>query len=159
MHSLEPIDLKITRLDDGTYDLTIGENGDLEGVRNFDTAIVLTVLSERRASESEVIVNSLRRGWWGNTLADIPDFEMGSKLWLLSQSRKTANELNLALTYSQNAFNWMIVQGFAQSVDVTGEITATGIRVKIDIKVSQSNVDTPSFDLWLGTGLNITGSV
>lgn len=155
MHSLEQIDLKLNRLADGSYDFSISENGDLDGVRNFDTAILLSIFDERRASESEVVVNSLRRGWWGNTLSDIPDFEMGSKLWLLSQTKKTTNELNLAITYAQDAFEWMVTEGFLQNVIVTGQITATGIRVNIDLQVVQSNVDTPSFDLWLGTGLNI----
>lgn len=151
------IDLKLTKQEDGNYDFTLDSKGSLEMVANFDSAIIMSVFCEKRASNHEIIDNSLRRGWWGNELSDIPGFEIGSKLWLLEQSRNTLKELNLSITYMKTAFEWFVTQDYAQSVIVTGELTSSGIRVNIDIRVSQDNVDTPSFDLWLGTGINITG--
>lgn len=148
------IDLKLTKLDSGIYDLSISDDGDLSGTDSFDTAILMSVFCERRASDSEVLDNKYRRGWWGNLLSDVPNFEIGSKVWLLEQVKLTNVQLNLCKTYLTNALGWLIEDNYSTSVSVDGVLTQTGIRVKIDINVLQDNIKTPSYDLWLNTGLN-----
>ena len=59
------------------FDLVI-EDGQLKELNSFDTAILMSFLCERRADESEQAVNFLRRGWWGNLLATVQGFEIGS---------------------------------------------------------------------------------
>lgn len=146
------IDLEITELDSGIYDLIIGPDGDLQGKDSFDTAILISVFCERRADESEVPLNSNRRGWWGNTLSSVPGFEIGSKIWLLYQSRLTNVQLNLCKTYLSNALQWLVDDGYSQVISVDGTIVSSAINVTIDINVLRDNVKTPSLNLWINTG-------
>jgi len=148
-------DFAIAKNSLGRYDISFNDAGDVSGTSSFDTAILMTVFCERRAAASEVSNNANRRGWWGNTLSDIPDFEIGSKAWLLEQSRLTEDALNLALTYYRTAFQWFLDEGYANSVVVMGNLTATGIYVKIILRVAPDTVGTPLFDVWLNTGVNV----
>jgi phage gp46-like protein len=153
------IDFRLSKNTNGIYDISFNDSGDIQGLNSFDTAILMTVFCERRAESSEVPNNSSRRGWWGNLLSRVQNFEIGSKAWLLEQARKTEKELNLAITYYQTAFNWFIEDQYAQSIRVDGNLTASGIAVKITINVPRDNVSTPFFDLWLGTGVNVQVNV
>lgn len=147
------IDLKLRTVDElgETYDISFA-NGDFELVDNFDTAIDMSLFCERRADRSEVPTPERRRGWWGNELSRVAGFQIGSKLWLLAQARRTQETLNKAISYAQESLQWLIEDNLAEQVVVTGEyLDDVGIRLYITIYRSQSIVESRYYDLWTET--------
>ena len=96
------------------YDLVIGDDGDFVKLDSFDTALQISLIgSDRRASATEEPIPQKRRGWIGNQYQPI---EYGSKLWLLYQSRLTNETVNRARNYCQQALQWIVDLGYAQSI-------------------------------------------
>lgn len=147
------IDIALAVNEFGIFDIALDADGDLQGTDSFNTALLMSLYCERRAGASEIADVSQRRGWWGNVLSRIPGFEIGSKFWLLNQARTTQNNLNYGITYLQDGFNWLVQQGYAKKVQVSGRIVnATGMNFTIQIFTGIDKVGTPLFDQWVNTG-------
>lgn len=147
------IDLKVRRKESlgGLYDLNITD-GQLDLVDNFDTALQMSVYCERRADASEVLPSYARRGWWGNVIATQIGFEIGSKIWILSQSRLTQDVLNKIAVYAREATAWLVQGGYLQKVDVNVEQTGTSsVRLNLTLYRFNSEVESIFFDLWNNT--------
>ena len=59
---------------------------------------------------------------------------MGSRLWLLSRSKATQDTVNSARLYAEEAVQWMVEDGIAESVTAEAERHADGVlafRVEI----------------------------
>lgn len=146
------IDVCIETSDKGVYDLIIDSNGDFLSQDFFDTAIFVSLLSDRRANESEVLRPENRRGWIGNE--DTPDFEQGSKIWLFEQSRLTTNVLNDISSAAKDSLEWLVQDGFAKSIDsVIATRTLTGVTLEVVIRRPNSEVDRRFYDLWENTAV------
>lgn len=146
------IDLKLSLNSDSIYDISI-ENGDFALVDSFDTSLIVSLMTDARADQSQVFRSELRRGWWGNQFGVEPDsFQIGSLLWLLFQARNTQNTLNSAIDYAQNSLQWLVDDGNADSVSASGDFTPNGITLSINIFRGNSIVDTKYYDLWQNSG-------
>lgn len=130
------------------YDINFRSDGDFELLNNFDTAIQMSLLTDKRAEASEVPQPELRGGWWGNLLNDVQDYQIGSKLWLLYQARKTTDNLNNAIDFVKECFDWMVEDNYISRVDVDGAITEEGFRLEIDFIREDNKVEKPSYKLW-----------
>ena len=73
-------------LENGSFDLVI-ENGDFKNEEGFDTAIWVSLFTDARASESQVLIPENRRGWLGNLVSDVEERQLGSFLWLVEQRK------------------------------------------------------------------------
>lgn len=147
------IDLKVSRQAafNGLYDLSITE-GQFDLVDNFDTSLQMSIYCERRADSSEVLSPDQRRGWWGNTVSNIPNFEIGSKIWILYQSRLTQDVLNQIIDYAEESLQWLVDGNYLNSFQVDAAIVDdTSIRLNITLFRSPDNVETKFFDLWNNT--------
>jgi phage gp46-like protein len=132
------------------WDVTF-TNGDLTSTNNLDTAVLMSLYTDVRASNSEVPEIQRRRGWWGNIVSNYPDYQIGSKLWLLYQARLNQDTLNLVKTYIYNCLSWMIDDGFITGINVATEATSNeGILILITLSISQNIVYNNEFQLWLG---------
>jgi phage gp46-like protein len=156
MSATNTIDFRVDRREvDGIYDLVI-EDGEFVTDNSFNTPILMSVFEERRADESEIPTNYLRRGFWGNVILSAQlgfPFEIGSKLWLLYQARKTQLTLNFAKTFLFDSLNWLVEDGFLQSIEVTTNFVTEGLGVTIKLLRFNNEVETKSFTLWENTGL------
>jgi phage gp46-like protein len=142
--------------DNGYLDFSI-ENGDFKMTGGFETAIIMSILCEARALASEVPTAELRRGWWGNLVGDFANYEIGSKIWLLYQSKRTPDTLALIKTYAINALQWMINDGYIDKIDADSSFIEDGIFLIIKLYRSQNLVDSVGFKIWEQTNLiNIT---
>lgn len=153
----QPIDIALA-VDNATglYDINF-ENGDFQMTEGFDTSLIVSLFADARASSSQIPRAELRRGWWGNQFsADFPEFEIGSKLWLLSQSRNIQDTLNSAIDFAKNALQWLVTNNHAKSINVTGAFindgTIGGIRLTIVIDRGSSITETKYYDIWNNTG-------
>ena len=144
-----PIDYKLTADTNNIYDFTITDEGDFESEDSYDSAILYSVLGERRASASEVPESSRRRGWIGNEFAD---FENGSKVWLYYQERATADTRNGLRTEVLNAVQWLIDDGRVINSTATATLNGGVIGVVVTIVRPSSEVEQRFIELWDNTG-------
>ena len=147
------IDATLAPIAGGLYDLEIDFAGDIRTADAFDTAILVSLLADRRADESEVSAPELRRGWLGN---EGTDAEVGSKLWLFHQARVTRTVLNGVADAVRDALVWFVEDGLAVAVS-NPEVLLTddGLRLSITIQRPLGEAETRYFDLWSCTGVGV----
>ena len=134
----------------GQFDIQIDADGDILTKDFWDTSLLMSIFCEKRALASEQPISRFRRGWIGNE--ETPDFEIGSKLWLLYQAKKTQDTLNDIVTYIQEATQWLVTDGFAISIDVVASFTQEGAFASITIFRPNSKVEKRFYELWNNTG-------
>lgn len=144
-------DAVLERNVDGIYDININAEGDIETDAFFDTALIMSILCERRAEASEMPVSQLRRGWIGNE--STPGFEIGSKIWLYEQARLNKTTLNGIKSEAFNALSWLTEDNFLVSYDVQAVLNENNnITLLITLERSNSEVDNKVFTLWENSG-------
>lgn len=136
--------------DSGYYDISF-TNGDFTMTRGLETALLMSVYCDKRADVSEIPAPELRRGWWGNTVLGYGNYEIGSKLWLLEQARKDNVTLGLAKTYTADCLQWLIVDNLAKEIRVDSSFIINGLKIEVDIVVSQNKTISESYELWQNT--------
>jgi len=139
-------EIKITDTD-GVYDFDFDDDtGDFVQDDGFATAMLMSLLLDKRASEDQVPQPIKRGGYWGTDITGM----MFSHLWLVN-GRKTQDKLNLGIEYCNASLKWMIDKGFATEINTEASFTDDGI--KLDVAVSKPNgiPDNYTFYLWLNT--------
>lgn len=103
-------------VDTKVFDLAIVD-GDLATDTSLETAVLLSLYTDRRALDEDVLPDegSDRRGWWCDAYSDRPH---GSRLWLLSREKELEAVLRRAEDYAREALAWVIQDGIASNVDV-----------------------------------------
>jgi phage gp46-like protein len=136
--------------DAGYHDISF-TNGDFTLTNGMETALLMSIYCEKRASESEIPAPEMRRGWWGNTVLGFGNYEIGSKIWLLEQARKDNITLGLSRTYSADSLQWLIEDNLAKDVTVDSSFIAGGISIDVDIAISLNKTISSSYELWQNT--------
>ncbi len=145
-------DAVLSRTEIAKWDLTIDATGDILTADFFDTALLMSIYAEKRASESEVPQSRLRRGWIGNeSFAD--GFEIGSKIWLFGQARLNRDTLNGITSAAIEGLQWFLNRGFAINLAIDTVLIEGKITLQIDIFRPNSKVDRRFFSLWDGSGV------
>jgi phage gp46-like protein len=126
-------------------DLSIVEN-DLETDGGLETAVILSLFTNRRADDTDVLPDEAavdRQGWWGDASPAPTTDRIGSRLWLLGREKQRAVILERAQSYAIESLQWLLTDRIASSVDVTAEITRPGwlgLQINIDRPVGQPAV-------------------
>ena len=150
----EPLfDILLKQDDDGVFDISFDENGDFKQTNSLSTSLVLSLFTERRALPSEAATPSFRRGWWGNDALGRTNFEIGSKYWLLEMAKSSLSSQNLAITYTRQALNWLVQEGFLQQVEVDGDRSFRNRSLSLNIVLTFNSQDTVSTSFNLVKGL------
>ncbi len=143
-------DVKINRTN-GYWDFEWTDSGDISTAESLDTAILMSIFDEVRATSSEILESNRRRGWIGNETTD--DFEQGSKTWLFSQERLTGSVLAELGVVVRNGLQWLIDDGIAVNVTVDQPFLSGGkVCVNINLFRDGSPVDRRYYELWDNTG-------
>jgi phage gp46-like protein len=100
-------------------------------------AVVISLLTWRRANPDDVLPADARMGWWGDSLADVPGDRIGSRLWLLARENLTAVTVSRAREYCAEALQWLIDDGVAVALDVQAERVAVD-RLGIVVTMTRS---------------------
>ena len=136
--------------DKGYYDFDWTESGDISTDQALDTAILMSIFNEVRASAAEVPESNARRGWLGNQ--STPEFEQGSKQWLFGQERLTGSVLAELGPVVRNGLQWIIDEGIAVSVEVgNARIINNAVTIEVSLGRSGSVVEKKVYELWENT--------
>jgi len=126
------------RYDNGRQlaDLAV-ENGDLAADEGLETAVTISLFTDRQANTGDVAPGEDRRGWWGDALNGNPEDRIGSRLWLLERENLTDETLRRAETYAKESLQWLIEDGVADSVSVqaskSGDAPGAMLRLEVEI--------------------------
>ncbi|HJY23694.1 MAG TPA: phage GP46 family protein [Hanamia sp.] len=102
--------------------------------QDLQTAVIISLFTNRLADKDQVDEGQDRQGWWGDSYATVNGSRIGSRLWLLKRSKQLQSVANLARDYCYEALQWLIEDKIAESLTVRAEIIAMytlGIEVKI----------------------------
>jgi phage gp46-like protein len=139
--------------DINVYDISLDEEGQLTGTKGLDTALLMSLLCEQRASISQVAIPQYRRGWWGNTLSSYPNFQIGSLIWLYYQARKNDAATSGIITAIESAFAWLVEDGYLTNINVNAVETDYGVILSVELVNNNVVVNSISFNLWENTAV------
>lgn len=110
----------------GKMDVTVA---DIVQDAGLETAVIISLFTDARASEDDELPagETDQRGWWGDDLNEIPGDITGSKLWLLCREKQQHKIVRRAEEYARQALAWLVEDGVAAKVDVTGTIPTRGV--------------------------------
>lgn len=95
------------------------DNNDLLTGDELQTAIIMSLFTDRRAAiDDPVMIGESKRGWWGDTYNTNRNDKIGSRLWVLKNSKMTPSTLVKAKDYALEATRWLIEDNIASSIDV-----------------------------------------
>jgi phage gp46-like protein len=139
--------------DTGTGNFTLN-NGDFDREEGFETAVNISLFTNRRADIYDNIDDfNDKRGWWGDTLSDVQEDKIGSKLWLIERMKTTDEVLELTQQYALEALEWMVDDEVCQTieVDVTREGTPGNDILNMEVRIFKFDESLEVFkfnDLW-----------
>lgn len=111
-------DVKI-KIIDGKFTLGL-ENGDLVKDDGLETAVIISLFTDKRAKDDELPAGEeTKRGWWADMFPEVDQDQIGSKLWLLQRSKRVNETLRKFEDYTREALNWLIEDGVAGSIEVS----------------------------------------
>jgi phage gp46-like protein len=106
---------------------------------SLSRAVVISLFTWQRASQSDEIDNDQRMGWWGDTFAENKGDKIGSKLWLLLRQKVTDETLNRAQEYAYDALKWLIDDGICSDITVNVERDEDDPnRINLDVQLTTS---------------------
>lgn len=88
---------------------------------SLSRAVVISLFTWQRASQTDEVDNDQRMGWWGDTFAENKGDKIGSKLWLLLRQKITEETLNRAQEYAYESLKWLIDDGICSDITVNVE--------------------------------------
>ena len=106
----------------------------LQSGNDLQTAILLSLFTDRQAEASDETTDGDRRGWW----ADDPKRLRGSRLWLLSRVKGPLNIAQRARDYAAEALQWLIDDGVVAAFDIEAVWISPG---QLDLKVASLQRD------------------
>ncbi len=137
-----------------------GASQDLAGDDGLETAIVVSLFTDRLAAEGDELPPQAdgavdRRGWWGDSYAELAGDRIGSRLWLLARAKQVPATLRLAEQYAAEALQWLVDDGVASAVTTAAEwvppLHQGVMGLSVTVARSQQPVRRYRFDLfWKG---------
>jgi len=127
------------------FDLAL-EDGDLATDEGLETAVILSLFTDRRAQEADRLPDgsSDRRGYWADAYNDRPH---GSRLWLLHREKELDEVLRRAEEYAQEALAWLVEDGVAREVVVEAVNLRRGVlQLRIEIRRGERETLERQFD-------------
>ncbi len=123
---------------------------DLKPDESLRTALLISLFSSARASVDARLPadDEDRRGWWGDTIAEVTGDLIGSELWLLRREKLTDRLAARAERTCEAALFWLVQDGIATGVTVTSEIQKPD-RLALQIIVERPDASRVEFDFAL----------
>ncbi|AXC64897.1 hypothetical protein DOE63_04195 [Salmonella enterica subsp. diarizonae serovar 59:z10:-] len=117
--------------------------GDLVSGDDLETAMIISLFTDRRARRDDDTDGSDRRGWWGDAGSD---YDIGSRLWLLKRQKLTVPVARRAEDYTREALQWLLDDGVVGTVDIHAQIIwPSRLMVHIDYHRPDGSSDAVRF--------------
>lgn len=133
---------------DGCFDIDI-LNDDLRPDDGLETSVAISVFTDRRITDDNLpILETDKRGWWGDMFPEIPNDQIGSRLWLIEREKNTTETLRRSEEFIEKSLQWMIEDG------VSNGITAVSFydnnkQLISDVDISRPDQESERFQvLW-----------
>jgi phage gp46-like protein len=112
-----------------SFDIGISGN-DLDRDTTLQTAIMLSLFTDRRAAGTDLLPTpSDRRGWW-------PDPNAGSKLWLYERAKIDSDLLGALAQEAVDSLKWLVEDQIAMNVNALAtkhDNTTVALRIRITL--------------------------
>lgn len=142
--------MKLALNSNGQLDIVLGESGAIVQETTFETAILTSLLLNRRADPEDILpyayqgsqngIDANRQGWVGDIL-DEQGRLVGSKLWLLDQEIATENTRKRAIKYIKDALKWSIDDGHVRKIEIDDKwVDQTRLDVDVAVFMTNGNV-------------------
>ena len=106
---------------------------------SLSRAVVISLFTWQRASQSDEVDNDQRMGWWGDTFAENKGDKIGSKLWLLLRQKITNETINRAQEYAYESLKWLIDDSICSDITVNVERDEDDPnRINLDVQLTTS---------------------
>ncbi|MEK6788514.1 MAG: phage GP46 family protein [Pseudomonadota bacterium] len=116
----------------------------------LERAVVISLFTWRRAAADDAYDGDDPMGYWGDTWPTVMNDRIGSRLWLLSRAKITAQVLEAARGYAIEALSWMQEDGVVNSLSCQAQrygIDAAALVVSLTRK-DGSDLTLRFNDLW-----------
>ena len=134
--------------DSGYFDLSINpQTGDLTMTQGLDTALLCSLMLDKRLTSTEVPQNNLRGGWVGNLYTEM---EMGSKLHALS-GPMTDTIANESITYCRSALQWLIDKNYIDSMTTSSSYINDTLTISITLYKDGDILTTATLNVFTNT--------
>lgn len=104
-------------------------------------AVTISLFTWRRAGPDDVVDDSDRKGWWGDSVPSVAGDKIGSRLWLLSRRTLVADTLKDAESYASEALAWLVDDGVLTRVTVTAERQGND-RMNLRVTLNEQHGET-----------------
>ncbi len=128
------------------YDIDFDDNGDFTQENGLETAIMMSLFLNERASADEVPQPIKRGGYWGYEVNGMTF----SKIWLIS-GRRTTEKLNQIIEYAKASLQWLVDESYATDIECEAEFITDGISLTVTISKVNDVIYSNNFVLWLNT--------
>jgi len=146
--------LAFKKIGDNKYLDIYVENKSLAITKGLWSQVLMSLLNDKRATNSQIVIKKAQRGWLGNQIiGDIPNYEIGSWLWLeIEQNAITENGLKNIERYSKDCLKWLVDDGYLQETKTEVSSDTNGIvYLDIILIINQNNIIKKRFNLWIAT--------
>ena len=112
-------DIRISlNVNDGYIDWILADR-DVERDAGFETAIMLTLLTNKRADDNDILPDDYgdKGGWWGDSVPNVVGDQIGWKGWLLRREQTTDAVIARCKEYLIDGFQWMIDDNIVAGVE------------------------------------------
>lgn len=112
-------------------------------------AVVISLLTWRRAEDGDQLDDDQRYGWWGDTFPTVERDRIGSRLWQLRRRTLTDDTVRDAEAFAREALAWLDDDDRVAAVTVTAsrEVTRLDLRVVLSMR-DGSVIDVQLDTLW-----------
>jgi len=129
----------------GNADLSLID-GDIATDRGLETAMLLSLLLDRRADVDDQPPSgdpADKRGWWADEFLPVEGDKIGSRMWLLDRAVISRETAQLAEFYARECWQWLLDDKVIAALDVT--IVTAGERMDIVAVVTRPSGDRTQF--------------
>lgn len=139
-------------INDGLRFSLLVENGDLKGDDGLETAVSISLFTDRRITDEQLGPGEThKKGWWGDVFPDVDGDKIGSRLWTLARAKRTLATLRLGEDYAKEALQWLLDDGIASQVTVEAEFQGdvSEGRWALGVRITRPSGDVARFKaLW-----------
>lgn len=115
----------------------------------WQRAVVISLLTWRRAEDGDQLDDDERYGWWGDTFPTAERDRIGSRLWQLRRRTLTDDTLRDAEAFARESLAWLDADERVATVTVTATRGVTRLDLQVVLSMRDGSVIDVQLDkLW-----------